>query len=101
MCCSRRRGIPRSGRCHGEFAVLVHVRHVVEPLAAHAGVALQSLLCAELFHEFCAGIRRRHLESAIAQLFGRLLQQIQTIYNKVEFGNLVLLGVIVYETMRQ
>ena len=25
-------------RCHGKFAVLVHVRRVVEPLAAHAGV---------------------------------------------------------------
>ena len=25
-------------RCHGKFAVLVHVRRIVEPLAAHAGV---------------------------------------------------------------
>lgn len=65
------------------------------------GVALQDLLRAELLHEFRAGIRRCHLEATIAQFFGRLLQQIQTIYNKVEFGNLILLGVLVLEDFAQ
>ena len=65
------------------------------------GVALQGLLRAELLHEFRAGICRCHLETAIAQFFGRLLQQIQTVHNKVEFRDFVLLGVIVLEDFAQ
>ena len=65
------------------------------------GVALQGLLCAELLHEFRAGICRCHLEAAVAQFFGCLLQQIQAVHNKVEFRDFVLLGVIVLEDFAQ